>query len=113
MTAKTKAPPEGQGARAEDKYVAFEAIGIVPQGQRTLEEYSQDCLGAADRATRLYEVRAAKACVCGMRDERLQRELWERISEQGNWTLQRVREEMQCMVECEKRRKGKKTSLAL
>jgi hypothetical protein len=60
----------------------------------------------------LYETRAAKAFVCGMRDKHRRMELWERLTEQG-WTWQHLRKEMQWMLEREKRRKGRKLSLEL
>lgn len=54
----------------------------------------------------LYEKRAAKAFVCGLRDKGRRMELWERLTE-GGWSWQLLRKEMQWMLECEGVGKGK------
>lgn len=92
-------------ARDRDRYAALESIGIDPQGDKTLEEYFRDGAGSVVRAMQLYEKRAAKAFVCGLRDKRRRMELWERLTERG-WSWQRLRREMQGMVEREGERRG-------
>lgn len=84
----------------------MESIGVDPQGNKTLEEYFRDGAGSVVRAMQLYEKRAAKAFVCGLRDKRRRMELWERLTERG-WTWQLLRKEMLWMVECERRGRGK------
>lgn len=94
-----------QDARARDRYAALESIGVDPQGDKTLEEYFRDGASSVVRAMQLYEKRAAKAFVCGLRDKYRRMELWERLTERG-WSWQQLRKEMQWMLEGERMGKG-------
>lgn len=116
MIAGGKIIEDSRDSPATNQYPAYEAIGLSPQGEKTLEEYFRDGAHSVARAMELYETRATKAFVCGIRDQMHRTDLWDRVAEQG-WTYQQLRKEMQRILEGEgkgkKRRKRGKMSLEL
>ena len=81
-----------------------DSIGIASQGAESLEEYLEYGDESVMRAVQLYETRAVKAFVSGIREKSRQSRLWEILTEQG-WTWQNARVGMRMLLDDRRKRR--------